>query len=85
MAGFVDLRSALGISSRVVRAQEIHPGKQLRMAVNFNAYHEWLGIPAEEQPADHYRLLGVKRFVSRRSRLRFCLSRTLAWIHPTRF
>ncbi len=28
----------------------------------FNAYHRWLGIPPEEQPPDHYRLLGLKRF-----------------------
>ncbi|MDP6443537.1 MAG: hypothetical protein QF805_07065, partial [Pirellulaceae bacterium] len=25
-------------------------------------YHIWLGIPANEQPADHYRLLGLTRF-----------------------
>ncbi len=30
----------------------------------FNPYHRWLGIPPEEQPADHYRLLGVRRFES---------------------
>lgn len=28
----------------------------------FDPYYEWLGIPREEQPADHYRLLGVPRF-----------------------
>jgi len=26
------------------------------------ALHEWLAIPAEEQPADHYRLIGASRF-----------------------
>src|SRR6185503_10977686 len=30
----------------------------------FNPYHIWLGIPPAEQPADHYRLLGVSRFES---------------------
>jgi hypothetical protein len=25
----------------------------------FDPYHRWLGIPAEEQPANHYRLLGL--------------------------
>jgi hypothetical protein len=29
---------------------------------NFDPYHVWLGIPAEEQPADYYRILGVPRF-----------------------
>ena len=25
-------------------------------------YHKWLGIPPEEQPPDHYRLLSVPQF-----------------------
>ena len=29
--------------------------------VEFDPYHRWLGIPPEEQPADHYRLLGIPR------------------------
>ncbi len=28
------------------------------------ALHEWLAIPKDEQPADHYRLIGVRRFES---------------------
>ena len=28
----------------------------------FNPYHAWLGIPPEEQPPNHYRLLGVALF-----------------------
>ena len=32
------------------------------MADDFDPYYTWLGIPPEEQPADHYRLLGVRRF-----------------------
>jgi hypothetical protein len=31
------------------------------MADKFNPWHTWLGIPAEEQPADHYRLLGIQQ------------------------
>lgn len=31
------------------------------MSDNFNPYHKWLGIPLEQQPADHYRLLGLER------------------------
>lgn len=29
---------------------------------SFNPYYEWLGIHPSEQPADHYRLLGIARF-----------------------
>ncbi len=32
------------------------------MSESFDAYHKWLGIPPEDQPPDHYRLLGIKRF-----------------------
>jgi hypothetical protein len=30
--------------------------------VKFDPYRNWLGIPPSEQPPDHYRLLGIKRF-----------------------
>jgi len=29
---------------------------------DFNPHHAWLGIPPDEQPPDHYRLLGIERF-----------------------
>ena len=29
---------------------------------SFDPYYQWLGIPPEEQPANHYRLLGIKWF-----------------------
>ncbi len=32
--------------------------------VDFDPYHKWLGIPPEEQPANHYRLLGLQAFES---------------------
>ena len=32
------------------------------MSEQFDPYHEWLGIPASEQPPNHYRLLGVPAF-----------------------
>jgi hypothetical protein len=32
------------------------------MSEAFDPYRKWLGIPPDEQPADHYRLLGVGRF-----------------------
>src|SRR5262245_40437851 len=34
------------------------------MAEAFDAYHVWLGIPPEEQPPHHYRLLGLQLFES---------------------
>jgi hypothetical protein len=34
------------------------------MVDDFDAYYLWLGIPPDEQPPDHYRLLGVRRFES---------------------
>ncbi len=35
-------------------------GRERDKAEKFDPYHKWLGIPPEEQPADHYRLLGIK-------------------------
>lgn len=32
------------------------------MSENFDAYYKWLGIPPEEQPPHHYRLLGIRLF-----------------------
>jgi hypothetical protein len=32
------------------------------MPDTFNGYHVWLGIPASEQPPNHYRLLGIALF-----------------------
>jgi formylglycine-generating enzyme required for sulfatase activity len=33
---------------------------------DFDPYHQWLGIPLQEQPAHHYRLLGITDFESDR-------------------
>ncbi len=33
------------------------------MSDEFDPYFKWLGIPPDEQPANHYRLLGVPKFV----------------------
>ena len=32
------------------------------MADEFDPYYTWLGIRPEEQPADHYRLIGIRQF-----------------------
>ena len=34
------------------------------MSGAFDPYHVWLGIPPQEQPANHYRLLGISVFES---------------------
>jgi hypothetical protein len=34
------------------------------MTLRFDPYHKWLGIPPEEQPPHHYRLLGLRPFES---------------------
>ena len=34
------------------------------MADKFDPYHVWLGISPNEQPANHYRLLGIRQFES---------------------
>ena len=32
------------------------------MSDAFDPYYTWLGIPPEEQPPDHYRLLGLRKY-----------------------
>ncbi len=32
---------------------------EFAMAEKFDPYHEWLGIPVDEQPPNYYRLLGI--------------------------
>jgi hypothetical protein len=32
------------------------------MEPSFDPYHKWLGIPPDEQPPNHYRLLGIRPF-----------------------
>ncbi len=32
------------------------------MSNTFDPYHEWLGIPSDEQPPDYYRLLAIRSF-----------------------
>ena len=34
------------------------------MPESFDAYHKWLAIPPDEQPPNHYRLLGLRVFES---------------------
>ena len=36
--------------------------REAAMSDKFDPYHQWLGIPASEQPPHHYRLLGISLF-----------------------
>lgn len=40
------------------------------MSDEFDPYYKWFGIPSAEQPATHYRLLGIQRFESDREVIR---------------
>lgn len=46
----------------------------------FDPYHKWLGIPAAEQPADHYRLLSIARFESDRDVIEGAADRQMAHV-----
>jgi len=54
------------------------------MAEQFDAYESWLGIPPEEQPPDHYRLLGVPRFEKRREAIEAAVDERLGSLHAYR-
>ena len=34
----------------------------MNVSSQFDPYHRWLGIPPEEQPAHHYRMLGLELY-----------------------
>ncbi|QDU97835.1 LamG domain-containing protein [Lignipirellula cremea] len=50
------------------------------MAEEFNPYYKWLGIPPEEQPPHHYRLLGVRPFESDREVIDSVANRHIAYL-----
>jgi hypothetical protein len=49
-------------------------------AREFDVYHRWLGIPPEEQPPDHYRLLGIPRFETDVEVIRDAAARQMAHV-----
>ncbi len=56
------------------------PDEPAAAAAAFDPYHRWLGIPPEEQPADHYRLLGIPRFESDPEVIRDAATRQMAHV-----
>ena len=49
-------------------------------SLTFDPYHRWLGIPPREQPADHYRLLGIARFESNADVIQEAADRQMAHV-----
>jgi hypothetical protein len=50
------------------------------MTADFDPYRKWLGIPVEERPVNHYRLLGVKLFEDDADVLSNAADRQMAYI-----
>ena len=50
------------------------------MSSEFDPYHRWLGIRHEDQPADHYRLLGLSRFEDDPEAIRDAAERQIAHV-----
>lgn len=50
------------------------------MTEGFDPYYKWLGIPPEEQPPDHYRLLGVRPFEADADVLAGAADRQMAYL-----
>jgi formylglycine-generating enzyme required for sulfatase activity len=51
------------------------------MADSFDPYHRWLGIPRHQQPANHYRLLGLELFESDVEVIRDAAEQRMAHVH----
>ncbi|QDT07729.1 hypothetical protein K227x_61570 [Rubripirellula lacrimiformis] len=47
----------------------------------FDPLHQWLGIPAADQPPNHYRLLGLAMFESETDVINAAADRQLAFLH----
>ena len=50
------------------------------MGADFNSYYIWLGIPPEDQPPHHYRLLGVTLFENNREVIEAAANRQMAYM-----
>src|SRR5688572_24758905 len=50
------------------------------MPDSFDPYLNWLGIEPHERPLDHYRLLGLARFESRREVIQAAADQRMAYI-----
>jgi hypothetical protein len=57
--------------------------RQLRriMSDSFDPYHKWLGIPKEDQPANHYRLMGLRDFESDPDVIDVAANKQMVFLH----
>ncbi len=56
-------RGDVELQSKEMRSERGHPRVQeVAILKEFDPYQQWFGIPLNEQPPDHYRLLGIPRF-----------------------
>lgn len=49
--------------------------------IGFNPYHKWLGIPTEEQPANHYRLLSLRLLEDDPDVIEAAAERQMSYLH----
>ncbi|MHC4176450.1 MAG: outer membrane protein assembly factor BamB family protein [Planctomycetota bacterium] len=54
------------------------------MSETFDPYHAWLGIPAEEQPPNYYRLLDLRRFEDDPDAIAAAADRRVGGLHAYR-
>ena len=50
------------------------------MSAAFNAHYKWLGIPPDEQPANHYRLLALRLFENDSDVIESAADRQMAYV-----
>lgn len=75
-----ELRASGQFDTDPLGEQVAQAGKTPREPAEFDPYHRWLGIPPEEQPPDHYRLLGIARFESDPEVIRDAAARQMAHV-----
>ena len=54
-----ELRGSMDVETSRDASQMQHREEPPGEPLEFDPYHRWLGIPREEQPANHYRFLGI--------------------------
>ncbi len=56
-------------------------GPVARMERPMDPYHKWFGIAPFEQPANHYRLLGIRNFESDKDVIESAANQRMAYLH----
>ena len=58
----VESGDAAAADAQPGEAKMVAPAPIPSVSADFDPYHRWLSIPPEQQPPNHYRLLGIQRF-----------------------